>query len=144
MNIAGVEVKTEHPGGLRTPVDARPLLFRPLTLRGLTLRNRIMLGPMSQYLAIDGVVTDWHLVHLGQYALGGAGIVCAEETAVEARGRRTHHCAGIYSEAHVRAWRRVTDFIRSIGVAAGIQLGHAGRRASVRPPWQGRLPLDQS
>jgi 2,4-dienoyl-CoA reductase-like NADH-dependent reductase (Old Yellow Enzyme family) len=112
MKIAGVEIITAHPGGLRTPVDERPLLFRPIALRGVTARNRIMLGPMSQYLAIDGNLTDWHLVHLGQYAIGGAGIVCSEETAVEPRGRRTHHCAGIYTDAQVRGYRRITDFLK--------------------------------
>src|SRR5438132_1745721 len=142
MKIAGVEFVTDHPGGLRTAVDQRPLLFRPITMRGVTARNRIMLGPMSQYLAHDGNLTDWHLVHLGQFAIGGAGIVFAEETAVEARGRRTHHCAGLYSDEHVRAFRRVTGFIKEMGALPGIQLGHAGRRASVRSPWEGRRPLD--
>jgi 2,4-dienoyl-CoA reductase-like NADH-dependent reductase (Old Yellow Enzyme family) len=142
MNIAGVEVATEHPGGLRTPVDARPLLFRPIAMRGVTARNRIMLGPMSQYLAIDGNLTDWHLVHLGQFAIGGAGIVCSEETAVEARGRRTHHCAGMYTDEHVRGYRRITDFLKDMGAVPAIQLGHAGRRGSIRGPWEGRAPLD--
>src|SRR5256885_2517560 len=141
MKIAGVEVATEHPGGLRTPADQRPLLFRPITMRGVTARNRIMLGPMSQYLAIDGNLTDWHLVHLGQFALGGAGIVCSEETAVEARGRRTHHCAGMYTDEHVRGYRRLTDFTKEMGAVPAIQLGHAGRRGSVRGPWEGRVPL---
>ena len=115
MKIAGVTVASEHPGGLRTPVDERPLLFRPISMRGVTARNRIMLGPMSQYLAINGNVTDWHLVHLGQFAIGGAGIVFSEETAVEARGRRTHHCAGIYTDEHVRGYRRITDFLKDLG-----------------------------
>jgi 2,4-dienoyl-CoA reductase-like NADH-dependent reductase (Old Yellow Enzyme family) len=141
FKIAGVEVATEHPGGLRTPVEERPLLFRPITLRGLTVRNRIMLGPMSQYLAVDGVVTDWHLVHLGQFAIGGAGIVFSEETAVEARGRRTHHCAGMYTDEQVRGYRRVTSFLKELGAAPAIQLGHAGRRGSARAPWEGRKPL---
>jgi 2,4-dienoyl-CoA reductase-like NADH-dependent reductase (Old Yellow Enzyme family) len=139
--IAGVEVATEHPGGLRTPIEQRPLLFRPLTLRGLTLRNRIMLGPMSQYLAHEGNLTDWHLVHLGQFAIGGAAIVCSEETAVEARGRRTHHCAGMYTDDHVRGSRRVNAFIKDMGAAPAIQLGHSGRRGAVRAPWEGRKPL---
>ncbi len=143
MIIAGVEVVSEHPGGLRTPVDERPLLFRPIRMRGVTARNRIMLGPMSQYLAINGNLTDWHLVHLGQFAIGGAGIVFSEETAVEARGRRTHDCAGIYTEDHVRGYRRITDFLKDMGAVPAIQLGHAGRRGSVRPPWQGRLPLGE-
>jgi 2,4-dienoyl-CoA reductase-like NADH-dependent reductase (Old Yellow Enzyme family) len=144
MKIAGVEVATDRPGGLTTPVEQRPLLFRPITLRGVTARNRIMLGPMSQYLAIDGNVTDWHLVHLGQFAIGGAGIVFSEETAVEARGRRTHHCAGIYTDEQVRSYRRVTQFLKQMGAVPGIQLGHAGRRASVRAPWEGRLPLGEA
>src|SRR5215470_12238855 len=141
MKIAGVEFVTDHPGGLRTPVEKRPLLFRPLKMRGVIARNRIMLGPMSQYLAIDGNLTDWHLVHLGQFAIGGAGIVCSEETAVEPRGRRTHHCAGLYTDAHVGGYRRVTSFLKDLGAVPAIQLGHAGRRASVRPPWEGRRPL---
>jgi 2,4-dienoyl-CoA reductase-like NADH-dependent reductase (Old Yellow Enzyme family) len=141
MKIAGVELVTEHPGGLRTPIDERPMLFRPITVRGVTARNRIMLGPMSQYLAIDGNVTDWHIVHLGQFAIGGAGIVFSEETAVEARGRRTHHCAGIYTDEHVRGYRRITDFLKDMGAVPAIQLGHAGRRGSVRSPWEGRRPL---
>src|SRR5882762_5524014 len=143
MKIAGVELVTEHPGGLRTPVDQRPMLFRPITMRGVTARNRIMLGPMSQYLAVDGNLTDWHLVHFGQYAIGGAGIVCSEETAVEARGRRTHHCAGMYADAHVRGYRRVTDFLKDLGAVPAIQLGHAGRRGSSRSPWEGREPLNE-
>ena len=138
FNIAGVELVTDHPGGLRTPVDQRPLLFRPIQMRGVTARNRIMLGPMSQYLAIDGNLTDWHLVHLGQFGIGGAGIVCSEETAVEARGRRTHHCAGMYTDEHVRGYRRITDFLKEMGAVPMIQLGHGGRRASVRSPWEGR------
>ncbi len=143
MKIAGVEFVTDHPGGLRTPVEQRPLLFRPITMRGVTARNRIMLGPMSQYLAIDGNLTDWHLVHLGQFAIGGAGIVCSEETAVEARGRRTHHCAGIYTDEHVRGYRRITDFLKDLGAVPAIQLGHAGRRGSSRSPWEGREPLNE-
>jgi 2,4-dienoyl-CoA reductase-like NADH-dependent reductase (Old Yellow Enzyme family) len=141
MKIAGVEIVSEHPGGLRTPVDERPLLFRPITMRRVTARNRIMLGPMSQYLAVDGNLTDWHLVHLGQFAIGGAGIVFSEETAVEPRGRRTHHCAGIYADDHVRGYRRITDFLKDLGAVPGIQLGHSGRRGAVRSPWEGRRPL---
>src|SRR5262245_28744190 len=141
MKIAGVEIHTEHPGGLRTPVEQRPLLFRPITLRGVTTRNRIMLGPMSQYLAHDGNLTDWHIVFYGQFAIGGAGIICSEETAVEPRGRRTHHCAGIYTDAQVKGYRRITDFLKDLGAVPAIQLGHAGRRASSRSPWEGRKPL---
>lgn len=141
VEIAGVEVATDRPGGLVTPVDQRPLLFRPITMRGVTARNRIMLAPMSQYLAIDGAPTDWHLVHLGQFAIGGAGIVFSEEAAVEPRGRKTHHCAGIYTDDHVRSYRRITRFLKDLDALPAMQLGHAGRRASVRPPWEGRVPL---
>src|SRR5262245_46118077 len=143
MKIAGVEFVTDHPGGLRTPIDKRPLLFRPIKMRGVTAKNRIMLGPMSQYLGADGNLTDWHLVHLGQFAIGGAGIVCTEETAVEARGRRTHHCVGMYTDEHVRGYRRITSFLKDLGAVPAIQLGHAGRRASARSPWEGRKPLDE-
>jgi 2,4-dienoyl-CoA reductase-like NADH-dependent reductase (Old Yellow Enzyme family) len=143
LKIAGVEVISEHPGGLRTPIDQRPLLFRPITLRGVTARNRIMVAPMSQYMSIDGTVGDWQLVHLGQFAIGGAGIVCAEETAVEERGRRTHHCAGLYKDEHVRGYRRITDFLKDLGAVPAVQLGHGGRRAGVRSPWEGRRPLDE-
>lgn len=141
MRIAGVEFDYDRPIGLRTPVDKRPLLFRPITLRSITARNRIMLAPMSQYLANEGVPTDWHLVHLGQFAMGGAGIVFCEETAVEARGRRTHHCAGMYSQAQVRGYRRITDFLKDLRATPAIQLGHAGRRGSSRGPWQARSAL---
>jgi 2,4-dienoyl-CoA reductase-like NADH-dependent reductase (Old Yellow Enzyme family) len=141
MRIAGVDVAIEGPFGLTTPESERPLLFRPIALRGITARNRIILGPMSQYLAHDGEVTDWHLVHLGQFAMGGAGIVFSEETAIEARGRRTHHCAGIYTPHQAQKYRRITDFLKDLGAVPAIQLGHGGRRSAVKAPWQGRAPL---
>lgn len=141
MKIAGVDVEIEGPAGLKTPVEDLPMLFRPIALRGVTARNRIILGPMSQYLAHDGEVTDWHLVHLGQFALGGAGIVFSEETAVEERGRRTHHCAGIYTDRQAQKYRRITDFLRELGAVPAIQLGHGGRRGAQKAPWQGRAPL---
>ena len=146
MKIAGVDIHLEGSSGLSTPVDARPLLFRPLTIRGVTIKNRIMVPPMSQYLAEGGtsMANDWHLVHLGQFAMGGAGLVFCEETSVEARGRRTHNCAGIYTQKQVRAWRRVTDFMKDLGAVPAIQLGHAGRRGSIRSPWEGRAPLTQA
>jgi 2,4-dienoyl-CoA reductase-like NADH-dependent reductase (Old Yellow Enzyme family) len=125
-----------------TPAGSRPLLFTPYTVRGLTLRNRVVVSPMCQYRSDEGGSTDWHLVHLGKFALGGAGLVFCEETAVEARGRKTYGCAGMYDERHVAAARRVTDFLHAAGAAAGIQLGHAGRKASCGPPWTGFRPLD--
>src|SRR5579863_1628305 len=102
-----------------------------------------MLPPLSQYMSqgVNGIPTDWQLVHLGQFAMGGAGLIFCEETAVEDRGRRTHNCAGIYTDEQVKAWRRINDFIRDFGAVPAIQLGHAGRRASVRSPWEGRAPL---
>ena len=117
------------------------LLLSPATLRGLTLRNRIVVSPMCQYQSVDGTPTDWHLVHLGKFALGGAGIVFCEETAVEERGRKTYGCAGIYADKHIGAYRRITDFIRTAGAVPAIQLGHSGRKASCGPPWTNFRPL---
>jgi 2,4-dienoyl-CoA reductase-like NADH-dependent reductase (Old Yellow Enzyme family) len=121
-----------------------PLLFTPCTLRGLTLRNRVVASPMCQYRSRDGAATDWHLVHLGKFAMGGAGLVFCEETAVEARGRKTYACAGMYDDSHVVAARRITDFLHEAGAAAGIQLGHAGRKASCGPPWTNFRPLNDA
>jgi 2,4-dienoyl-CoA reductase-like NADH-dependent reductase (Old Yellow Enzyme family) len=118
-----------------------PLLFTPIALRGLVARNRIAVSPMSQYCAVDGAPTDWHLVHLGKFAIGGAGIVFVEETAVEERSRKTYACPGIYTDAQARAWRRITDFLRAQGALAAIQLGHAGRKVATKPPWDGFAPL---
>jgi len=118
-----------------------PLLLQPIGLRGVTARNRIVVSPMCQYESRDGGPTDWHLVTLGKYAIGGAGIVFTEETAVEARGRKTYECAGIYNDAHVAAYRRITDFLRGQGAVPAIQLGHAGRRASSDLPWTEFKPL---
>jgi 2,4-dienoyl-CoA reductase-like NADH-dependent reductase (Old Yellow Enzyme family) len=145
MNIAGVDLNIENVS-LTTPVESRPLLFQPLTIRGLTLRNRVMFPPMSQYMsrAETSAPNDWHLVHLGQFAMGGAGLVFCEETSVEARGRRTYNCAGIYTDVQVAAWKRVTSFIHDLGAASAIQLGHGGDRGSIRSPWEGRAPLTEA
>ena len=117
-------------------------IFAPLTLRDTTLPNRIVVSPMCQYSAEDGVVGDWHLMHLGSLAVGGAGLVVAEMTNVSAEGRITYGCTGIYDEVQVEAWRRVTDFCHAHGAAAlGLQLGHAGRKASCHLPWEGDDPL---
>jgi len=120
---------------------SRPLLLSPTTLRGLTVRNRIVVSPMCQYSSVDGAPSDWHLVHLGKFALGGAGIVFTEETAVEERGRKTYGCAGIYTDEHIPAYQRITEFIRSAGSTPAIQLGYAGRKASCGPPWTNFRPL---
>ncbi|MDB5368738.1 MAG: NADH:flavin oxidoreductase / oxidase [Roseomonas sp.] len=118
-----------------------PMLFTPLTLRGLTLRNRVVVSPMSQYSSVEGAPTDWHLVHLGKFAMGGAGVVFCEETSVSERSRKTYDCPGIYTDVQAKAWRRVTDFIRGQGAAAAMQLGHAGRKVATRAPWDGFAPL---
>jgi 2,4-dienoyl-CoA reductase-like NADH-dependent reductase (Old Yellow Enzyme family) len=118
-------------------------LFAPFTLRGVPLRNRVVVSPMSQYRAQDGLANDWHLVHLGRFALGGAGLVFTEATAVQERGRRTHGDLGIWSDAHVDGLAAVTRFLQREGAVAGIQLGHAGRKASERRPWHGETPVDE-
>ncbi|GGF01351.1 NADH:flavin oxidoreductase/NADH oxidase [Mycetocola zhadangensis] len=114
-----------------------PALFEPLTLGNLTLRNRIWIAPMCQYSVEkrDGVPTDWHLVHLGQFAIGGAGLILAEATAVSPDGRITDRDTGIWTDEQADAWAPVVRFVQSQGAAAGIQLGHAGRKASTFAPW---------
>ncbi|MEP7381988.1 MAG: NADH:flavin oxidoreductase/NADH oxidase [Gemmatimonadota bacterium] len=113
------------------------MLFAPLSLRTLTLRNRIVVSPMCQYSSRDGFATDWHLVHLGAFAVGGAALVLTEATAVSPEGRISPQDLGIWDEAHIPMLRRITDFIHAHGAAAGVQLAHAGRKASTRPPWEG-------
>jgi 2,4-dienoyl-CoA reductase-like NADH-dependent reductase (Old Yellow Enzyme family) len=117
------------------------MLFTPFILRDVTLRNRIMMSPMCQYSCTDGYATDWHLVHLGARAAGGVGLVMAEATAVEARGRITPHDLGLWKDDQVTALERITRFIAEQGAVPGIQLAHAGRKASVSAPWEGDRPL---
>ncbi len=117
-------------------MTAAPLLFTPITLRGITARNRVVVSPMCQYVSVDGRPTDWQFVHFGRYAMGGAGIVFGEETAVEARGRKTYHCAGIWNDHQARAYRRVTDFIN-----AGLSPGHRLHQADGRGPGDPTRPL---
>lgn len=121
--------------------DPNPHLFRPLALRSVTSRNRIMLSPMCQYSAADGVPNAWHLQHLGARAAGGAGIVCTEVTHVEERGRITPHCLGLWNDAQRDAFAPIAAFIASQGAVPAIQLGHAGRKASVARPWDGNRPI---
>jgi 2,4-dienoyl-CoA reductase-like NADH-dependent reductase (Old Yellow Enzyme family) len=121
-----------------------PLLFTPLKLRSIVVRNRIVSSPMCQYLSDDGGPGEWQLVNFGRFAMGGCGIVFGEETAVEARGRKTHHCAGIYNDSHVSAYRRINDFIKSLGAVPAIQLGHCGRRASQHGPLKDRATLTEA
>ncbi|HWZ59688.1 MAG TPA: NADH:flavin oxidoreductase/NADH oxidase [Gemmatimonadaceae bacterium] len=112
-------------------------LFSPLTLRDITLRNRIVVSPMCEYSSVDGLANDWHLVHLGSRAVGGAGLVFTEATAVTADGRISPQDLGIWSDAHIDPLARVTQFIDAHGGVAGVQLAHAGRKASTRRPWEG-------
>jgi 2,4-dienoyl-CoA reductase-like NADH-dependent reductase (Old Yellow Enzyme family) len=117
-----------------------PALFNPLTLRELTLPNRIMVSPMCQYSALDGSATDWHLIHLGHLAVGGAGLLCVEATAVEPIGRITPGCLGLYSDDNERALGRVVQAIRRHSpIRLAIQLAHAGRKASSAVPWRGGM-----
>jgi len=113
-------------------------LFTPTTIGGVAIRNRIVVSPMCQYSSVDGFATDWHLVHLGSRAVGGAAVVIAEATAVTANGRISPEDLGIWSDAHVPGLARCADFIGAQGAVAGIQLAHAGRKASTRRPWSGR------
>lgn len=115
----------------------RPHLFEPLRLRGLDIRNRIMVSPMVQYCAQDGMPNDWHLVHLGARAIGGAGIVMTGATAVEPLGRITPRDLGIWNDEQVEAFSRITSFMREQGAAPAIQLAHAGRKASSATPSDG-------
>jgi len=113
-------------------------LFEPIRLRGLTLPNRIVVSPMCQYSAAAGDATDWHVIHLGHLALGGAGLLILEATAVDPAGRITPHCLGLWSDANESALRRVLDLVRRHSpVPLAIQLAHAGRKASSRRPWDG-------
>jgi 2,4-dienoyl-CoA reductase-like NADH-dependent reductase (Old Yellow Enzyme family) len=119
------------------------MLFTPMRLRSVVARNRIMSSPMCQYQSVDGAPTDWHLVHFGRFAAGGAGIVFGEETAVEPQGRKTYDCAGIWNNAHVAAYRRFAEFVRSMGAVPAMQLGHCGRKAATRGAMQGFAPLTE-
>lgn len=117
-------------------------LFSPLTIRNVTLKNRIVMSPMCQYTSKDGFSTDWHMVHLGTRAAGGAGLIMAEATAVTPEGRITPGDLGLWSDEHIEGLRRITEFIHGQGSVAGIQLAHAGRKASCAVPWEGGKQLD--
>ena len=119
-------------------------LFEALPVKSARLRNRIAVSPMCQYSAIDGVPNEWHLVHLGARAIGGAGLVVAEATGVSPEGRITPGCTGLWNDTQLEAWRPVTRFLEQHGAVAGIQIGHAGRKASAARPWEGdaHLPAD--
>jgi 2,4-dienoyl-CoA reductase-like NADH-dependent reductase (Old Yellow Enzyme family) len=121
-----------------------PHLFSPLTVRSVTLRNRIGVSPMCQYSATDGVANDWHLVHLGARAVGGAGLVIVEATAVAPEGRITPGCLGLWSDPQREALARVAGFLKAQGAVAGIQIAHAGRKGSADLPWRGGAHLSEA
>jgi len=123
---------------------APPLLFQPFPLRSVTLRNRIVIAPMCQYSAVDGLAQDWHFAHLSGFAMGGAGLIFTEAAAVEPRGRITHGDLGIWSDAHAEALKPAIRFMQEQGAAVGMQIAHAGRKASTQRPWHGMGPMDDS
>ena len=118
-----------------------PHLFSPLAVRSVTLRNRIGVSPMCQYSAEDGLANDWHYVHLGSRAVGGAGLVMVEATAVSPEGRITPGCLGLWSDKHIEPLARIAAFVKERGAVAGIQIAHAGRKASAALPWEGGAHL---
>ncbi|KAJ8702281.1 hypothetical protein PTI98_001015 [Pleurotus ostreatus] len=114
-----------------------PLLFQPITIGGVTFKNRIFVSPMCQYSSSDGHATDWHLVHIGGFATRGAGAICLEATAVVPEGRISPSDAGIWKDSQIAPLKRIVEFCHSQGTKVGIQLAHAGRKASLLAPWIG-------
>lgn len=125
-----------------TPASDAPPLFSAIEIAGLTLKNRLVLSPMCTYSAHGGMVDDFHLAHMAKFAMGGFGLVVTEATAVTRDGRITHGDLGIWQDEQVPGLRRITDLIHALGAKAGIQLAHAGRKASMQRPWDGNGPLD--
>ena len=123
---------------------SQSLLYSPFKIKGLTLPNRIVVSPMCQYSSIDGMANNWHLVHLGSRAIGGAGLIMTEAAAVLPEGRISPDDLGIWKDEHIESLKRITDFIRDQGSKSAIQLAHAGRKASTTPPWIGRYQVDVS
>lgn len=117
-------------------------LFNPYQVRDVTLKNRVCVSPMSQYRSENGMANDWHFAHLARFALGGCGLVFTEATAISAEGRRTHGDLGLWDDNQIAELSRITNFIKAEGSVAGIQLAHAGRKASERRPWHGESPVD--
>jgi anthraniloyl-CoA monooxygenase len=132
-----------RPDALRPADETTPPMFYPFQLRSLRLPNRVVVSPMAQYCAVDGMPDDWHLVHLGSRAVGGAGLVMTEMTCVSAQGRITPGCTGIWNDEQALAWRRITAFVHDhAGGKIGLQIGHSGRKGSTRVAWEGMdLPL---
>ena len=135
---------TATPKPPTPPTPPTPPMFTPFTVRGLTLKNRVVVSPMAQYSAVDGVVGDYHLVHLGARAMGGAALVMAEMTCVSADGRITRGCPGLYTDAQRDAWARIVDYVHTqTDAAIGMQLGHAGAKGATHIGWEGiDQPLD--
>ncbi|MEO7523803.1 MAG: oxidoreductase, partial [Ferruginibacter sp.] len=119
-------------------------LFSPLQIRGIELSNRIMVSPMCQYSSVDGFANDWHLVHLGSRAVGGAGLIITEATAVSPEGRISPEDLGIWKDEHIPFLKRINAFIESQNSVSGIQLAHAGRKASHQNPWKGNKALTKT
>jgi 2,4-dienoyl-CoA reductase-like NADH-dependent reductase (Old Yellow Enzyme family) len=119
-------------------VSSKSLLFSPLKIRGVTLKNRICVAPMCTYSCEDGFVNDWHLVHLGSFAIGGAALVMVEATGVEARGRLSPGCPGLWKDEQIEPMARIVKFLKSQDSVPAIQLAHGGRKASTLRPWVGR------
>lgn len=116
-------------------------LFNPIQIRSLQIRNRIFMSPMCQYSAPNGLANDWHLVHLGSRAIGGAGLIMVEATGIEPEGRISYGCLGLWSQEHAEALKPIVRFVKSQGTAIGIQLNHAGRKGACDLPWHGEKPL---
>ena len=121
-----------------------PLLLSPYTVAEVTLRNRIVISPMCQYSAVDGMASDFHFAHLARFALGGAALIFTEAASVERAGRITHGDLGIWTDEQVAPLKRITDFLKTQGAIPAIQLAHAGRKASMQRPWHGNGPLDDT
>ena len=118
-------------------------LFSPIKIRGVTIPNRVVLSPLCMYSANHGVASDWQFAHLSTFARGKTGLIFAEASAVEARGRITPGCLGIWTDEQADALKPITSFIERMGCVPGFQLAHAGRKAGTKTPWNGGTPLDQ-
>jgi len=136
--------KTVAACDLLAILESMSAIFQPLAIREVTLRNRIAVSPMCQYSSEDGFASDWHLVHLGSRAVGGAGLVFTEAAAVEPRGRISPWDLGIWKDEHIEFLARIAQFVKGQGAVTGIQLAHAGRKASVRRPWEGGAAILES
>ena len=123
---------------------AQPLLFTPMRLRGVTLPNRLVLPPMAQYSAEEGVANEFHLAHYGRFAVGGAGLIFIEATGVTREGRITNGCLGLWNDQQQRAFEPIARAIKAQGAVPAIQLGHGGRKASMQRPWFGNGPLNDA